>query len=62
MTKVFIEEFKGSPVFVIKELDENGIPKETKYGPFLSFGIKKANAIVEHLEELKKFVEDNKVQ
>jgi len=44
-------EFKGKPVMVIKR-DEND-----KY-PF-SFGMTKAKMILENVEEIKRFVEDN---
>lgn len=44
-------EFKGKPMLVIKR-DEND-----KY-PF-SFGIGKAKLILENLEAIKKFVEEN---
>ena len=44
-------EFKGKPVLIIRR-DEND-----KY-PF-SFGMTKAKMILENLEEIKRFVEDN---
>jgi hypothetical protein len=44
-------EFKGKPVLIIRR-DEND-----KY-PF-SFGMTKARLILENLEEIKRFVEDN---
>ncbi len=44
-------EFKGKPVMVIKR-DEND-----KY-PF-SFGMTKAKMILENLDEIRRFVEDN---
>lgn len=44
-------EFKGKPVLIIKR-DEND-----KY-PF-TFGMSKARLILENLEEVKRFVEDN---
>lgn len=44
-------EFKGKPVLIIKR-DEND-----KY-PF-AFGLSKARLILENLEEIKRFVEDN---
>ncbi|MFA6079371.1 MAG: hypothetical protein WC779_06480 [Candidatus Omnitrophota bacterium] len=44
-------EFKGKPVLIIKR-DEND-----KY-PF-SFGMTKAKLILDNLEEIKRFVEDN---
>ncbi len=44
-------EFKGKPVLIMKR-DEND-----KY-PF-AFGISKAKLILENLEEIKRFVEEN---
>jgi uncharacterized protein YgiM (DUF1202 family) len=44
-------EYKGKPVLVIKR-DEND-----KY-PF-SFGMTKARMILENIEEIKRFVEEN---
>ena len=44
-------EFKGKPVLIIKR-DEND-----KY-PF-AFGLTKAKMILENLEEIKRFVEEN---
>lgn len=44
-------EYKGKPVLVIKR-DEND-----KY-PF-AFGLNKARMILENLEEIRRFVEDN---
>ena len=42
-------EYKGNPMFVIKNSDEDKFP--------FSFGVKKAKLIVEHIENIKKFVE-----
>jgi len=44
-------EFKGKPVLIMKR-DEND-----KY-PF-TFGMSKARLILENIEEIKKFVEEN---
>ncbi|MDD5422169.1 MAG: hypothetical protein WC592_07955 [Candidatus Omnitrophota bacterium] len=44
-------EFKGKPVLIIRR-DEND-----KY-PF-TFGLSKARLILENLEEIKRFVEEN---
>jgi len=49
---VEFSEFKGNKVIILKR-DEND-----KY-PF-SFGITKAKLILEHIEDIKKFVEENK--
>lgn len=45
-------EYQGKPVISIYIKDEND-----KY-PF-SFGLSKAKLIIENIEEIKKFVEDN---
>ncbi|MFH1541417.1 MAG: hypothetical protein ABID79_06210 [Elusimicrobiota bacterium] len=46
-----LSEFKGNKIIVLKR-DEND-----KY-PF-SFGIAKAKLMLQHIEDIKKFVEDN---
>ncbi len=51
MAEVTRTEFKGKPVLVIKR------DAEDKY-PF-SFGLTKAKLILENLEEIKRFVEEN---
>lgn len=48
---VEFSEFKGNKVIILKR-DEND-----KY-PF-SFGLTKAKLILEHINDIKKFVEDN---
>lgn len=52
-SEVEIGEYKGSPTFIIHELDDEG--KRKQY-PF-SFGKKKAKLILANLEDLKKFAE-----
>lgn len=49
MAIVSESEFKGNPMMVIK------IDEEDKY-PF-QFGVKKAKLVLEHIEDIKKFVE-----
>jgi len=44
-------EFKGHKMIQFKESVDD------KYG--LSFGLKKAKIILEHIEDIKKFVEEN---
>jgi hypothetical protein len=44
-------EFKGKPVLVIKRDEEDRYP--------FSFGVSKAKLILENIEEIKKFVEEN---
>lgn len=53
-TKVFIEDFKGNKLLAIWEVDQDG----NKVGafPIISFGRKKAEAIVKHENEVKNWV------
>jgi hypothetical protein len=44
-------EFKGKPTLVIKRNEDDKYP--------FSFGMSKAKLILENLEEIKKFVEEN---
>jgi len=44
-------EFKGRPILVLKRDEEDKYP--------FSFGLTKAKLIVENIEEIKKFVEEN---
>ena len=44
-------EFKGKPLLVIKRDEDDKYP--------FSFGLSKARLIVENIEEIKKFVEEN---
>jgi len=44
-------EFKGKPLLVLKRNEEDQYP--------FSFGLSKAKLIVENIEEIKKFVEEN---
>ena len=44
-------EFKGKPVLIIKRDEEDRYP--------FSFGLSKAKLILENIEEIKKFVEEN---
>ena len=41
-------EYKGNPVLVLKNTEEDRFP--------FSFGLKKAKLILEHIEDVKKFV------
>jgi hypothetical protein len=45
-------EFKGKPLLILKRNEDDKYP--------FSFGLGKARMIVEHLEDIKKFVEDHK--
>jgi len=53
-----IGEYKGHKTI---SLLENGAEISDKYPPF-SFGIKKAKLIIGHMEDIKKFVEENDVK
>ncbi len=44
-------EFKGKPILVLKRDEEEKFP--------FSFGMTKAKLIVDNIEEIKKFVEEN---
>jgi hypothetical protein len=44
-------EFKGNPMLVLKRGDDEKFP--------FSFGLTKAKMILDHIEEIKKFVADN---
>jgi hypothetical protein len=47
-----IGEFKGNPVITLKQSEED---------PFgFTFGLTKAKLILDHLEDIKKFYEENK--
>lgn len=45
-------EYRGNPIIILRRSDEDRFP--------FSFGLSKARLIVENIEEIKKFVEDNK--
>jgi hypothetical protein len=42
-------EFKGNPMIVIKNSEDDQYP--------FQFGVKKAKLVVENIEEIKKFIE-----
>ena len=46
-------EFKGKPIIIIKRNEEDKYP--------FSFGMSKAKLILENIDEIKKFVEENAV-
>lgn len=41
-------EYKGNPLLVLKNTEEDRYP--------FSFGLKKAKLVIEHLEDVKKFI------
>lgn len=42
-------EYKGNPMIVLKNSEEDRYP--------FQFGLKKAKLVIEHIEDIKKFVE-----
>ncbi len=46
------EDYNGNPVIVIKRDENDAYP--------FRFGLRKAQLIVDNIEEIKKFVKDNK--
>jgi len=52
-SKAIVErsEFKGKPIIILKRNEEDKYP--------FSFGVSKAKLILENIEEIKKFVEEN---
>jgi len=44
-------EYKGKPIIILKRNEEDKYP--------FSFGVSKAKLILENLDEIKKFVEEN---
>jgi len=44
-------EYKGKPLLVIKRSEDDKFP--------FSFGVSKARLILDNIEEIKKFVEEN---
>ena len=48
-----VSEYKGHPVITLEEDDENGFITK------ITFGVSKAKLILEHLEDIKRFFEDN---
>jgi len=51
MSIVEESEFKGNPMIVLKNDEEDKFP--------FQFGVKKAKLVVENIEDIKKFVEKN---
>lgn len=49
---VELEDYNGNPVIVIKRDENDAYP--------FRFGLRKAQLIVDNIEEIKKFVKDNK--
>ena len=51
MSIVSESEFKGNPMIVLKNDEEDKFP--------FQFGVKKAKLVIENIEAIKKFVEKN---
>lgn len=56
-TETEISEFKGYPTFKIWELRPDGNRKDF---PLFSFGVRKAQAVLDHKKELEEFVKQSK--
>lgn len=54
--EVTVEEYKGNKIFKIYKVDDQGNELE-KYGTIMSFGITKAKYLLEHMDDIKKFVD-----
>lgn len=54
MSKATIEEFKGHKIICLVDAEDG------KFGRRVSFGLGKAKLILEHIDDIKKFVETNK--
>lgn len=55
-TAVFLEEFKGYPIFAIYKVGKNG--RKIGVKPIVSFGATKAKAILGHIEEIQEWVDE----
>lgn len=55
-TKVMENDFKGTPMFSIFEFDKEG---NKNFKPLVNMGMKKAKLVLKHVEELKKYVQEN---
>jgi hypothetical protein len=51
---VIREEFKGNPIIKLKRTEDDQYP--------FSFGLGKAKLVLQNIEEIKKFVEENDKQ
>lgn len=56
--KTGTDEYKGNTIFKIYKVDDEGNEIE-KYGTIVSFGLTKAKYILENIDNIKKFVEEN---
>ena len=51
-TQIVIGDFRGSPTIAIYELNDEG---KTKEHAIITFGKKKAQAIIKHIKEIEEF-------
>ncbi len=58
-TKAGSDEYKGNKLFAIYKEDENGDLEEK---PIISFGLKKAQALLNHLEDFESWCEENGIE
>lgn len=56
-TETEITEFKGSPVFNIHRIKDG--QRTDRFSLVIGFGVSKAKAILDNVEEIKKFVAEN---
>lgn len=54
-TKVFFDTYKGYKMFAIWEVDEQG--NKVGDSPIISFGSRKAKALMSHFGDLKDYIE-----
>jgi len=59
-TKTVVTTFGKHPILEIHDANEVGINGGDKAKALVSFGLKKAEAILASIDEIKKFVEENK--
>ena len=58
-TRAGSDEFKGNKLFAIYNEDENGDIEEK---PIISFGLKKAQALLNHLEDFQAWCDENGIE
>jgi hypothetical protein len=55
-TRAGSDEYKGNKLFAVYNEDANG---DIEVKPIISFGLKKAQAILNHLDDFEKWCEEN---
>lgn len=61
-TETIISDYRGSPIITIAKKRVEGVDEDDKYRNIIGFGLTKARAILENIEEIKRFVEENDKQ